>query len=129
MIRGIRFVGMRTDKLQETVKLFRDIIGASATRETDDLVGFTLSDGTIFELYGLRDQFHAFFTTGPVVGFRVDNFDATHEAMIAAGVSFIGAVQHANGESWRHFYCPDGTIAEIIGPGIALTTARPDDLR
>lgn len=117
MIRGIGFVGMRTAKLQETVRLFRDIIGAPVARESDDLVGFTLADGTVFELYGPRDQFHAFFATGPVVGFRVKDFDATHQAMTAAGISFIGDVQHANGESWQHFHCPDGVIAEIIGPG------------
>lgn len=87
------------------------------TRQTGDLVGFRLEDGTIFELYGPGDEFHAFFTSGPVVGFRVDDFDATHEAMLSAGVRFIGEVQHAEGTSWRHFRCPDGTIAEIIGPG------------
>jgi hypothetical protein len=38
--------------------------------------------------------------------------------MTAAGISFIGDIQQADGESWQHFYCPDGVIAEIIGPGI-----------
>jgi hypothetical protein len=36
--------------------------------------------------------------------------------MLAAGVNFIGDVQHADGISWQHFYCPDGTILEISGP-------------
>ena len=58
-------------------------------------------------------------TTGPVVGFRVDDFDATHRAMLEAGVEFIGDHEHADGMSWRHFRCPDGTIAEITGPGTA----------
>jgi catechol 2,3-dioxygenase-like lactoylglutathione lyase family enzyme len=116
-VRSIGFVGMRTEKLQETARLFRDVIGVPTTRESSDLVGFRLPDGTLFELYGPGDQFHAFFSTGPVVGFKVDDFDATHEAMIAAGVTFIGNLQHADGESWQHFHCPDGTIAEIIGPG------------
>ena len=38
-------------------------------------------------------------------------------AMLAAGVDFIGDVQHADGVSWQHFHCPDGTVLEIIGPG------------
>jgi catechol 2,3-dioxygenase-like lactoylglutathione lyase family enzyme len=117
-IRAIGFVGMRSDRLNETVKLFRDVIGASVVRQADDLVGFALADGAVLELYGPRDEFHSFFTTGPVVGFRVDDFDATRKAMIAFGVSFIGNVRHVDGQSWQHFYCPDGTIAEIIGPGL-----------
>jgi hypothetical protein len=43
--------------------------------------------------------------------------------MLAAQVEFIGAIQHADGVSWQHFRCPDGTVAEIIGPGQA--PARP----
>jgi catechol 2,3-dioxygenase-like lactoylglutathione lyase family enzyme len=117
-IRGIGFVGMRSDRLDETVKLFRDVIGVPVARQADDLVRFALADGAVLELYGPRDAFHSFFTTGPVVGFRVEDFDATRAAMIAAGVSFIGDTQHANGESWQHFHCPDGTIAEIIGAGV-----------
>jgi hypothetical protein len=37
--------------------------------------------------------------------------------MLAAGVTFIGDVQHADGVSWQHFYGPDGTVLEIIGTG------------
>jgi catechol 2,3-dioxygenase-like lactoylglutathione lyase family enzyme len=117
-VRGVGFVGMRSERLDEMVALFRDVMGVPVTRQGEDLVGFQLGDGTILELYGPGDEFHAFFTPDcPVVGFRVDDFDATHRAMLAAGISFIGNVQHANGMSWQHFYCPDGTIAEIIGPG------------
>jgi catechol 2,3-dioxygenase-like lactoylglutathione lyase family enzyme len=111
----VGFVGIRSDRLDETVALFRDVLGMSVNRQTDDLVGFKLADGTVFELYSPANEFHGFFTTGPVVAFRVDNFDATRQAMLAAGVKFIGDVQHADGVSWQHFYSPDGTVLEIIG--------------
>jgi hypothetical protein len=116
-VRGVGFVGVRSDRFAETVALFRDVLGVPVAREAADLVGFELADGTILELYGPADEFHAFFSSGPVVGFRVDDFEATHQAMLGAGVEFIGDVQHADGKSWQHFLCPDGTIAEIIGPG------------
>jgi catechol 2,3-dioxygenase-like lactoylglutathione lyase family enzyme len=80
----VGFVGIRSDRLDETVALFRDVIGVPVTRETDDLVGFRLADGTVLEFYGPANEFHAFFTTGPVVAFRVDNFDVTRRAMLAA---------------------------------------------
>ena len=118
-VQSIGFVGMRTERLDETVRPFRDVIGASITRQSNGMVGFTLADGTVFEVYGPSDKFHAFFTTGPVVGFRVDNFDETRRAMVAARVNFIGSPQSSAGVSWQHFVCPDGTVAEIIGPGVS----------
>jgi catechol 2,3-dioxygenase-like lactoylglutathione lyase family enzyme len=119
-VRGVGFVGMRTDRLEETIDLFETVIGLPLTRRDADVAGFTLADGTLVELFGPADTFHAFFTTGPVVGFRVDDFDTRRRAMLAAGVAFIGAPQHADGVSWQHFRCPDGTIAEIMGPGAAV---------
>lgn len=120
-VEGVVFVGLRSDQFIETVRLFRDILGVPVTRETTDMAGFRLGDGTVLEIYGPADYFHSFFTTGPVVGFRVGDFDATRAAMLVAEVEFIGAVQHSNGVSWQHFRCPDGTVSEIMGPGKALT--------
>jgi catechol 2,3-dioxygenase-like lactoylglutathione lyase family enzyme len=113
----VGFVGIRTDRLDETVALFRDVLGLSVDRRTDDQVGFKLGDGTVLELYNPANEFHSFFTTGPVVAFKVDNFDVARRAMLAAGVKFIGDVQHADGVSWQHFHGPDGTVLEILGPG------------
>jgi hypothetical protein len=116
-VEGVGFVGLRSDQFGEMVRLFRDVIGVPLARETSGLAGFRLGDGTVLEIYGPADAFHSFFTTGPVVGLRVGDFDAVRALMLAAGVEFIGAVQHANGMSWQHFRCPDGTVLEIIGPG------------
>ena len=112
----VDFVGIRTNRLDETVALFRDVLGVQVTRETDDSVRFRLADNTILELYGPGDEFHAFFATGPVVAFRVDDFATARQAMADAGVKFIGEMQTADGVSWQHFHSPDGTILEVIGP-------------
>ena len=120
---AVAFVGLRSDRFAETVHLFRGIIGVPVTRETTHMAGFRFGDDTVLETYGPADDFHSFFTTGPVVGFRVGDFDATRAAMLTAKVEFIGPIQHVNGVSWQHFRCPDGTVSEIIGPGQSL--ARP----
>ena len=120
---SVAFVGLRSDRYAETVRLFRDIIGVPVTRQATDMTGFRFGDGTVLEIYSPADDFHSFFTTGPVVGFGVGDFDATRAAMLSAKVEFIGAIQHADGVSWQHFRCPDGTVSEIIGPGKA--PARP----
>jgi hypothetical protein len=121
----VDFVGIRSNRLGDTVALFRDVIGMPVARQSDDLVGFRLADGTVLELYGPGDEFHAFFTTGPVVAFRVENFDVTRRAMLAAGIKFIGDVQHADGVSWQHFHSPDGTVLEISGPGDGANAPAP----
>ena len=112
----VDFVGIRTSRLDETVALFRDVLGVRITHETDDAVRFRLADETILELYGPKDEFHAFFATGPVVAFRVEDFAIARQAMADAGIKFIGEIQTAEGVSWQHFHSPDGTILEVIGP-------------
>ena len=42
----VNFVGIRTDRLNETVALFRDVLNITVTRKADGLVGFRLADGT-----------------------------------------------------------------------------------
>jgi catechol 2,3-dioxygenase-like lactoylglutathione lyase family enzyme len=121
----VDFVGIRSERLDETVALFRDVLGLSVSRQTDDLVAFKLADGTVLELYGPANEFHSFFTTGPVVAFRVDDFDVARQAMLAAGIKFIGDVQHADGVSWQHFYGPDGTVLEISGAAQAANQQAP----
>ncbi len=116
-VKGVGFVGMRTDRLDETIALFADVIGIPFTRRSGDFAAFTLGDGSLVELFGPRSRLYDVFTTGPVVGFRVDDFDAVHRALVDAGVAFVSPHEHAEGMSWRHFRCPDGTIAEITGPG------------
>ena len=116
-VAGVGFVGLRSGQFSEMVGLFRDVLGVPLVRETSGMAGFRLGDGAVLEIYGPADEFHSFFTTGPVVGLRVGDFDAVRALMLSAGVEFIGAIQHANGMSWQHFRCPDGTVLEIIGPG------------
>ena len=116
-VTGVGFVGLRSDQFSEMVRLFRDVIGVPLTRETSVMAGFRLGDSTELEIYGPADEFHSFFTSGPVVGLRVSDFDAARARMLSAGVEFIGAAQHTSGTSWQQFRCPDGTVLEIIGPG------------
>src|SRR5947209_8132350 len=119
-VKGIRFLGVRTEQFVETAMLMRDVMGLDVTRQREDLMGFRLEDGTTVELYGPGEEFHDFFGEGPVVGFLVDDFDAARAELVAAGVQFIGPPQHERGTSWNHFYGPDRNVYEIIGPGGAI---------
>ena len=113
-VKGLTWLGLRTDRFDEMVALFRDVMGMKPIRDEAQIAGFQMSDGTQVELYRPEEKFHSFFTTGPVVAFRVDNVDAARATMEAAGIEFIGPIQRAGKTSWNHFRAPDGSIFEIL---------------
>ena len=113
-VKGLTWLGLRTDRFDEMVTFFRDVIGMMPIRDEPQIAGFQMSDGTQVELYRPEEKFHAFFTTGPVVAFRVDDVDSARVTMEAAGIQFIGPIQRAGKASWNHFRAPDGTVFEIL---------------
>ena len=115
-VRKIGFVGFRAGDLEGLRRILEDGLGLRATDISDRQVGYDLPDGTRVEGFSESEEFHSFFTTGPVVGFAVDDFDLALLRLTHLQVEFITDVQSKNGEKWVHFRFPDGTIAEIIGP-------------
>jgi len=75
-VKGLTWLGLRTDRFDEMVKFFRDVMALKPIRDEAQIASFQMSDGTRMELYRPEEEFHAFFTTGPVVAFRVDDVDA-----------------------------------------------------
>jgi catechol 2,3-dioxygenase-like lactoylglutathione lyase family enzyme len=112
--KGLTWLGLRTTQFEEMVTFFRDVLGMQPIRNEPEIAGFQLSDGTQVELYRPEEEFHAFFTTGPVVAFRVDDVAVARATMEAAGIEFIGPIQRAGKTSWNHFRAPDGTVFEIL---------------
>jgi hypothetical protein len=49
------------------------------------------------------------------LGWLVDDVERARAEMEAAGIRFIGEIQHDQEESWNHFTGPDGNVYEIIG--------------
>jgi len=113
-VKGLSWLGLRTNQFEEMVTFFRDVMGMQPIRDEPEIAGFQLIDGTQMELYHPEEEFHAFFTTGPVVAFWVDDVNAARTSMEAAGIEFIGPIQHAGKKSWNHFRAPDGTVFEIL---------------
>lgn len=113
-VKGLTWLGVRTTQFEEMVRFFRDVMGMQSIRDEPEIAGFQLTDGTQVELYRSEEAFHAFFTTGPVVALLVDDVYAARVTMEAAGIEFIGPIQHAGKTSWNHFRAPDGTVFEIL---------------
>jgi len=112
---GVGFVGFRTDRFDAMVGLFRDLVGLEVLREAPGATWFRLGSDSELHVYADRDPDHAFFTTGPVVGLRVTDVEATRARMEAAGLEMLTPVERTGTAAWCHVRAPDGTVFEIIG--------------
>ncbi|MDQ3986374.1 MAG: VOC family protein [Actinomycetota bacterium] len=112
-IKTIGWGGTRTENFSEMVGFLRDVLGLDVSDEAQDFVSFRLGDGTKFEVFGPEEKDHDFFTTGPVVGFGVDDVDEARTELEKAGVDFIGPTHSEGQYKWAHFRGPDGNVYEI----------------
>jgi hypothetical protein len=113
---GVGFIGFRTDRFDDMVALFRDRIGLAVIREAPGATWFRLGTDAELHVYADTDPDHAFFTTGPVVGLRVADVDATRAALEGDGLEMLTEVERTDAAAWCHFRARDGTVLEIIGP-------------
>jgi hypothetical protein len=113
---GVGFVGLRTDRFEEMVALFCDGIGLEIAREAPGATWFRLGADAELHVYADSDPDHAFFTTGPVVGLRVADLEATRARLEVSGLEMLTEVERTDAAAWCHFRAPDGTVLEIIGP-------------
>ena len=117
---GVGFVGYRTDRFDEMVALFRDGIGLEVVRVAPGATWFRLGADAQLHVYADTDPDHAFFATGPVVGLRVDDVEATRARLEASGLEILTAIERSGSAAWCHFRAPDGTVLEIIGPAASV---------
>jgi predicted enzyme related to lactoylglutathione lyase len=119
MIRGLSWVGTRTERYSELVTFFRDVLQLGVDHEEEDFIVFRLPDGSKVEVFGPSDRDHIHFKTCPVAGFDVDDIEAARERLEAGGAEFIGPIQRwePTGEAWSHFRAPDDNIYELTQKG------------
>ena len=112
-VRGIGWAGVRTERFAEMRALLTRIVGDPRVDE-DGFAVWRLPNGDAVELFGADDPEHRHFSTGPVVGFQVDDVDAARAELEAAGVEFLAPTGRApDGGAWAHFRAPDGNVWEV----------------
>jgi len=112
-VTGLKWAGTRTDRFQETVRFFENVMGIELDAAQPGFVSFKTAEGDKVEVFGPEDTDHDFMTTGPVVGFGVDDVASARTELEGAGVEFIGHTHSEGDYSWAHFRGPDGNIYEI----------------
>jgi catechol 2,3-dioxygenase-like lactoylglutathione lyase family enzyme len=113
---GLEWIGTRTPAFEETSTFFREWLGLPVGMQRPNFVRYDLPDGAAIEVFrpGGEDD-HAYFTTGPVVGFQVSDFDASRRELETAGVELLGATGGETGDyRWQHFRGPGGNVFEIV---------------
>ncbi len=114
-IKGIVYVGVRTDKFDELNRFYKDVLGLTPDHYESGFSTYILPNGDKIEIYGSDDPHspaHDHFTTGPVVGFEVDDIEGSRKDLESRGIEFIGPI-YGDNSRWSHFRGPDGNIYEI----------------
>lgn len=116
-VKGLVWLGTRTNDFEKTVTFFKDIMGLEPFHESEDVAVLRMPEGEWLEVFGPNDTEHAHFNTGPVGEFLVDDVAVARAELEAQGVEFI-AETHSWGEYvWAHFRGPDGHLYGITsGP-------------
>lgn len=109
----IGWAGSRTDAYSDMVDFLTAVLGLTLERQEPDFAVLDLPSGDKFEVFGPSDQDHQHFTTGPVVGFVVEDLPAAVTELEQAGVELLGGHVDERGAGWRHFRAPDGNVYEL----------------
>lgn len=107
---GIVWAGVRTERFEETVAFFRDVLGVPLEPFGHDFAWSRMANTSQLEIFGPSDGEHRHFTTGPVPEFLVDDLAAALDELRAAGVEILGTPHLEGTKGWLHFRAPDGNV-------------------
>lgn len=116
--KGLVWLGVRTKKFSELLDFYQDKMGLPVVHEAPGFRALDLPNGDRLEIFSEEyksedgnDYRH--FSTGPVVGFLVDNIEEAKVEMQAEGIEFIGPVGEGKNSKWAHFKGVDGNTYEL----------------
>jgi catechol 2,3-dioxygenase-like lactoylglutathione lyase family enzyme len=117
----LSWVGTRTAHAEETMQFFRDVLGLRLEAEHAGFWMLQLPDGSKVEVFDSESITNRHFTTGPVVGFLVDDVFSATDELRSAGVEILLEPQiDDSGNAWVHFRGPDGNVYEFTqDPGVS----------
>ena len=112
-LRGIVWMGVQTERFDEMSTFLRALTGTPPPIEEDGFNLWSLPSGDLIELFapGKKPAFGA----GPVVGFLVDDLEASRRDLEAAGAEIVGGYgPNEDGYETIHFRAPDGNVYELV---------------
>ena len=106
-------MGVQTARFDEMATLLRALTGVSPAVEERGFNLWSLANGDLLELFaaGAKPTFDA----APVVGFLVDDLEASRRDIEAAGATVVGGYgPNEDGYESVHFRAPDGNVYELV---------------
>lgn len=110
--KGLTWVGVGTDRYEQTMRLFRDVLGLEIEVEVDRQAILRTANGDQVEVFG-KDGRGKSQNSPPTIAFEVDDVTAARDALAAAGVEIVGEIGSWNGHEWLYFRSPDGYLFEV----------------
>jgi catechol 2,3-dioxygenase-like lactoylglutathione lyase family enzyme len=119
-IRGLVWLGIKTDKFQGMEQFFQGVMGLQQIHHEHDFVVFQLPNKDTVEIFGPQGPNQHFAPDSIVCGFLIDDIRQARQELIEAGIELVGSLQEdrQSGLAWQHFRGPDGNLYEL--------TYRPD---
>ncbi|MEV6300672.1 VOC family protein [Actinoplanes sp. NPDC051861] len=116
-VRGISWVGVKTDSYQQMRAFFTGVVGVPVAYERPDFAVFQFPSGDKLEIFGpgATDPPEQFAVEKVVASLLVDDIDAAIEELRQAGAELIGHKSSGgDGYFWQHFRAPDGKVFELV---------------
>ncbi len=115
MIKGITFAGVRTSALEPMRGFLAEALGFEVLHDSPGFMAFRAPNDDRFELFALDYPNHQHFTTGPVVGFEVNDIEEAVRKLTDRGIKFLSPICGSPGRTqWAHFEGPDGNVYEVV---------------
>jgi catechol 2,3-dioxygenase-like lactoylglutathione lyase family enzyme len=116
--KGIAWLGVRTRQFDKLLDFYQNKMSLPVVHEASGFRALDLPNGdriAIFseEYRGEDGDDYKHFSTGPVVGFLVDDIEEAKVEMETEGIEFIGPIGEGGNIKWAHFRGVDGNTYEL----------------
>lgn len=111
-VKGLAWVGVGTDRYDETLRLFTQVLGLEVEAEGEQQAILRAGPGQQVEIFG-RDGRGKALNTPPTIAFEVEDVRAARDELVAAGIEVVGEIGAWNGHEWLYFRSPDGYLFEV----------------
>jgi catechol 2,3-dioxygenase-like lactoylglutathione lyase family enzyme len=113
-VRGLVWLGTRTEHYEATVAFAADVLGLSLTDREPGMAIFTLPDGGTFEVFAPEHEGGGYPPRGVVAGFLVGDPAPARQELAAFGCE-VSELHVGQTMRWAYFRAPDGNLYEGLG--------------
>jgi catechol 2,3-dioxygenase-like lactoylglutathione lyase family enzyme len=112
-IKRVSWVGVGTDDFARALAFYTGVLGLKpAVVDARGVALLHAGPDQVLEIFGPGTSGRA-LTSPPAIAFEVEDLEAAHEALLAAGVEVIGEIGRWNGFEWLYFRSPDGHVLAV----------------